>query len=275
MPSWYDQLMSAFTLDNTQLLVVAAITFLIGYLEYMYSFALMRREKRAPYPIWMHTFYLAHDSSWAVIMFVAAAHNHGYWFFVATGIALLIWNFFEIFNIWKAVTVERQEIWGDYYQGEVTVRQALGNVAIQVAAMYTLVNILISFMGPGSIMQWFLFTNMLIGSAPGVLWMKRGAKENTRRGASMGLAIVILVGTINSFLPTSMWVLAMPEVFDTPIYYLTGAVFTFISAFNLYQLSKLPPKTATPAPIGARADEARPASGVSPEPALAGGRPIW
>jgi hypothetical protein len=239
---FYAQLMSAFRLDNTPLLIVAGITFLFGYLEYVYSFALMRREHRAPYPVWMHTFYLAHDSSWAVIMLVAASRHDWYWFFTACGIALMIWNCFEMYNIYKAVTIERQEIWGDYYRGEVSVRQAVLNVTLQVAAFYTLVNILIGFMGAGSIMQWFLFTNMLIASAPGVLWMRRGARENSRRGTSMGLAILILIATVNTFLPTSMWVLAMPEMFDTPWYYVTGVVFTAIAVFNLYHLSKLPPK---------------------------------
>ncbi|MEV6348039.1 hypothetical protein [Actinoplanes sp. NPDC051851] len=240
---FYDELMRVFTLDNTPLLVVSAITFLFGYLEYVYSFALMWKEHRAPYPVWMHTFYLAHDSSWAAIMLWTAAHHGWNWFFTTCGVALMIWNFFEVFNIWKAITVERQEIWGDYHRGPVSTRYAAFNVAVQVAAFYCLVNILIGFMGAGSILQWFLFTNMLIAAAPGVLWARRGVRDGSRRGTSMGLAILILIATVNTFLPSSMWVLAMPEVFDKPWYYVTGVVFTLIAALNLYQLSRLPAKT--------------------------------
>ncbi|MGN8244937.1 hypothetical protein ACTHAM_002049 [Cellulomonas soli] len=246
MPDWYQPLMDAFTLDNTPLLISAGITFLIGYLEYMYSFALIRREGRAPYPVWMHTFYLAHDSSWAVIMLLAASRNDWNWFLTAVGLALIVWNCFEVYNIAKVLTVERQEVFGDYVKGEVTFRTAALYVAIQIPAMYALVNILISFMGEGSVLQWFLFTNMLIAAAPGVLWLKRGAQDNSRRGASMGLAIVILIGTINTFLPgANMWVLALPEVFDTPIFYATGVVFVAIAAYHLYRLSTLPPKIRT------------------------------
>ena len=105
---------------------------------------------------------------------------------------------------------------------------------------------LIHFMGKGSVMQWFLFTNMLITSAPGILWLKRGARNGTRYDASVGLALVILVGTINTFLPgANMWVLSMPEVFDTPLFYLTGAIFVAISAFNLPMLLRLPTKEAS------------------------------
>ena len=57
----------------------------------------------------------------------------------------------------------------EYYGDEVSLRQALINVVLQLAAFYCLINILIGFMGQGSILQWFLCTNMLIASAPGVL----------------------------------------------------------------------------------------------------------
>lgn len=253
MPIWYDQLISAFTLDNTPLLISAAITFLIGYLEYMYSFALIRREKKAPYPVWMHTFYLAHDSSWAVIMLLAASRYDWNWFLTACGIALIVWNLFEIYNIYKVLTIERQEVYGDYVKGEVTFARAALLTGIQIPAMYALVWILIGFMGQGSIMQWFLFTNMLIAAAPGVLWLKRGAREGTRHGSSIGLGIVILLGTINTFLPgANMWVLSMPEVFNTPVFYFTGVVFVAIAAFHLYNLTRLPKKVPTleiPRPI--------------------------
>ena len=87
---------------------------------------------------------------------------------------------------------------------------------------------------------------MLIASAPGILWLKRGARNGTRYGASVGPALVILVGTINTFLPgANMWVLSMPEVFDTPLFYLTGAIFVAISAFNLAMLLRLPAKEAS------------------------------
>lgn len=246
MPSWYDQLMNAFTLDNTPLLISAAITFLIGYLEYMYSFALIRREKKAPYPVWMHTFYLAHDSTWATIMLVTASRHDWYWFFTGCGLALLVWNCFEIYNISKVLTVERQEVYGSYVDGPVSIRTAAFLTGLQIPAMYALVWILISFMGPGSMMQWFLFTNILMASAPGVLWMRRAAREGTRYGASLGLGIVILLGTINTFLPgANMWVLSMPEVFNTWQFYVAGVVFVAISAFNLYRLTRLPKKVPT------------------------------
>src|SRR3546814_15666499 len=92
----YDQLIAAFRLDNTPLLAISALTFLFGYLEYVYSFALTFREKRAPYPVWMHTFYLAHDSTWPLLMLKADAAHDWHWFLTATGVARMLWTVYEI-----------------------------------------------------------------------------------------------------------------------------------------------------------------------------------
>ena len=62
MPVWYDSLQNAFTFDNIPLIIAAIVAFIFGYLEYVWSFKLIRRENKAPYPVWMHTFYWAHDS---------------------------------------------------------------------------------------------------------------------------------------------------------------------------------------------------------------------
>ena len=47
--------------DFAMTLTVLLITFLLGFLVYVYSFVLVVREKSAPYPLWMHTFYCAAD----------------------------------------------------------------------------------------------------------------------------------------------------------------------------------------------------------------------
>jgi hypothetical protein len=235
---FFDQLISAFTFSNVPLLVSAAITFAFGFWEYIYSFRLILREDKAPFPIWMHTFYLAHDSSWAIILFIAASEHHWNWFLTGAASALLVWNLFELFNLYKAVRVERQEIWGAYFGANVTVRQAILNIVVQVAAFYGIVNLLIAFMGQGSVLQWFALTNVVMAAGPGILWLRRGSRE----GTSIGLAIVILLGTVNTFLPTGMFVQALPGVFNTPWFYIAGVVFSAIAAGYLYLVVKFPAK---------------------------------
>ncbi|SER22791.1 hypothetical protein SAMN05518866_10710 [Sphingobium sp. YR768] len=40
-------------------LTVLAMVF--GFIQYIYCFVITRREKRSPFPVYMHTFYLAYD----------------------------------------------------------------------------------------------------------------------------------------------------------------------------------------------------------------------
>ena len=63
--NYYDQLVHAYTFNNVGLRAISAITFAFGFWEYIYSFRIALREKKSPFPLWMHTFYVAHDSSFA------------------------------------------------------------------------------------------------------------------------------------------------------------------------------------------------------------------
>jgi hypothetical protein len=219
--------------------LISGFTFLIGYLEYIYSTRLVLAEHRAPYPVWMHSFYFAHDVTGAVV-FARLAMAHGFfWVFTATSAALLIWNLFEIFNLIMAVRYERQEIWGAATRHPVTERQAWCRIAGQIVLMLALVNVLRVFMHDEVMFKWFALTNVLIAVGPGFLWERRG----TRQGASVGLALVILVGTINTFLPPGlgMWTTAL-GYFNQFWFYAIGVVATAYALRNVFVLLRLPPK---------------------------------
>lgn len=221
------------------LLWISAFAFLIGYLEYIYSFRLVLREKLAPYPVWMHTFYFAHDLTGAIVFFRLAQQHDFFWFFTAASIALVIWNCFEVFNLYMAVKVERQEIWGKFYGAPVTERQAVLRILGQIALMLCVVNLFRVFMNDEVMFKWFAFTNILIAVGPGFLWEQR----KTRTGASVGLSLVILVGTINTFLPPGwgMWTTAL-SYFDQPWFYITGVVVSAYALRNVLVLLRMPPK---------------------------------
>jgi hypothetical protein len=98
-------------------------------------------------------------------------------------------------------------------------------------------------MNDPAMFKWYIFTNVLMGIMPGLYWEKRG----TQLGASWGLAIVILIGTINSFLPTNMWAAASPyfSIQNNPWFYVVGIVAIFFAFRNLWVLKKLPAKPKT------------------------------
>lgn len=227
---------------NPRLLLISAITFAFGYLQYIYSFRLVLREKKAPFPIWMHTLYLAHDTTAAIVFFLLARQHEWFWFFILTSIALAIWTLFELFNLYMAIKVERQDIWGAYQASPVTVGQALWRILMQVLLMFALVNLLRAFMADETMFKWFALTNVVMAVGPGLLWYQR----QSRAGSSVGLAIVILLGTVWTFLPPGfgMFTTAL-SYFHQPWFYLTGVVVSLIALGNLLMLLRFPAKTAT------------------------------
>lgn len=233
------EVMRAFQENTTRMLILAAISFAGGYGLYIYSFLLTLREKRAPFPFWMHVFYLAHDITGAVVFGLAAYHNHWFWFFWATSIALLIWNGFEIFNIVMAIRHERQEIWGRFYPAPVTPRQALTRTAWTFLLMIGAVNIFRVFMNDEVMFKWFSLTNAIMAVFPGFLWNER----QSRAGSSVGLAILIVFVSANTFLPPGygMFTTASP-FFDQPWFYITGIICTAFAVKHLVMLLRYPAK---------------------------------
>jgi hypothetical protein len=229
---------NAFSTSNPHFastLTVAGITFAIGFIEYIYSFLLINREGKSPYNILMHSYYLAIDSM-GVIVFATASHAlAGFWIFTFAAIAEVVWSLFEIYNLIKLVYVERQDVWGN-----ITVKNAWWRVIGWVIVMIVVVNLFRVFMNDPAMFKWYIFTNVLMGIMPGLYWEKR----ETRLGASWGLAIIILIGTINSFLPTNMWAAASPyfSINNNPWFYVVGIVAIFFAFRNLWVLYKLPAK---------------------------------
>lgn len=231
--------MEVFTLDNYPLLASAAVTYLLAYLQYFYCVGLIIRERKDPFPVWMHTLYFAHDTTWTVRLLFAASQNNWNWFLVTAAVTLLLWIGLESFSLYKGVVEDRQNLWGPYSQGKtVTMGEAVGSTVTLIAACYTLVNILIEFMGQDSLFECFAFAIILMAAGPGELWRRRRSRE----GTSVGLAISILVAIIFASLPTGMFVLALPEVFNTTWFYAAGVVFSVISLNNLRFVISLPPK---------------------------------
>jgi hypothetical protein len=237
-PSMVEEFIQSYT-DNPRLVAISAIAFLIGYLQYIYAFRLVNREGSAPYPVWMHTFYFAHDFTGAVVFYLLAREHGFFWFFSGASIALIIWNCFEVYSLYMAVKVERQEIWGRFYSAPVTVSQAVYRIVGQIALMFCVVNLFRVFMNDVVMFKWFAFTNVLMVVAPGFLWNER----MSRRGTAVGLAIVNLVCAIYTFLPPGygMWTTAS-TYFDQPWFYITGVVVTLYGAHNLLMLLRFPAK---------------------------------
>lgn len=219
---------------------VAGLTFLIGFIEYIYSFLLLRAEKSSPFNIFMHSFYFAIDSM-GIFVFATASHAvGGFWMFNAAAVAEVVWTLFEAYNLVMCVYVERPEIWC----ADVSIRSAWWRVCGWLVVMVVTVNLFRVFMNDPAMFKWYIFTNVLMAIMPGLYWEKRG----TRIGTSWGLAIVILIGTVNSFVPTNMWALVSPyfTMRNNPWFYVVGIVAIFFAIRNLVVLKRLPAKPKEP-----------------------------
>src|SRR5262249_33417405 len=86
--------------DIVRLLIVSAVAFGFGYWVYIYCIRLLIRERKSPYPVWMHTFYLACDATGTVFWFLLAKEHGWFWFFTASSVAMLIWVFCELWSLY-------------------------------------------------------------------------------------------------------------------------------------------------------------------------------
>ena len=234
----FDKLVEAFVFDNIPLLVSSAFGFAFSFYLYCQATQLVLRDGKGPWPTWLHSFYFAHDTTWTIRCLIAASHYEWNWFLTATSVALMGFVALETFNLYLAVTVERQEAWGQYYAKSVTAKEAISNVVAEIIVSFCIVNVFTNFMGGECVMEWFAMTVAMVVIAPvGLLRSRR-----TRDGYSTPLAIGTVILTAYTFSPLSLFVLALRGVFGTTWYYLTGIVFTGVSVWNLAVVVRLPKK---------------------------------
>lgn len=244
MNHWVQQMMTAYTIGSPGFIAVAiasVVAFFLGYIQYVWSVLLVRREGRSPYPIWVHCFYFAHDSTAAIIWGILAVQTHGFWLWKYGCPAFVIWTLFELYNLVKAVTVERVEIWGDRKGKDVTKGQAILSIICQIAAFYCVVNVIRVYMGDTTMYIWSSLTQIVMASAHTFLWERRGE----RRGTSVALSLSMIFSMGLTFAPFGMYALVLPEAFKNPWCYAAGIFFTCVAVRNFIMVLKFPPKEHT------------------------------
>ncbi|KAI2464691.1 hypothetical protein F4781DRAFT_412115 [Annulohypoxylon bovei var. microspora] len=235
---FYERLIKLFSWDNKPLLLAAGVNYLVGYLQYVYVIRVSLREGKGPMPFWLHSFYLAHDSTWSYILGSAATRYNEHWFLRGTSTALFAWSFLEIFCIHRAITRDREANFASTLGAQLNLRSTIMYAIALQLAMYVVVLLGILLMGEGCFMQWFCLTNVLIVIGPTHEYLRRGS----RKGLSMGMCIVNIIGTIWTFAPFGFWVLTIPEIFDTATYYVCGVILTIYCVWLFHVVAQYPPK---------------------------------
>ncbi|KAM5357524.1 hypothetical protein ACJZ2D_016186 [Fusarium nematophilum] len=245
---YYQRLTERFTLDNHPLLLAAAASYAIGYTQYLYAIRLTLREGRSPMPFWMHSFYLAHDSTWSYVLGSVAPRYDNHWFLRGTSTALFVWATLEIFCIYRAITKDRDANFASILGPGAASGPVLCYCAFMQLGMYSIVVLMMRLMGKGCLMQWFCLTNVLIVVGPTHEYLRRGSRD----GLALGFCLTNIIGTVWTFAPFGFWVLTIPEIFDNSAYYLVGVVLCLYSVWAFAIVAKYPPKKQEkngPAPI--------------------------
>ena len=215
-------------------LLIAALTFAVGFAEYFYSTYFCIKHKDGPFPVFMHTFYWAHDFMAGFVFLACDVMVGGFWLFKAAAVAQFVFVGLETFCLHKEVTEQRAQIWGP----GATKAQAIESIVVQVVVIFFLVNLFRYFFYDVGMLKWYAFSNILMAIVPGMYWKTK----KTRKGTNMGLALVILFGTINTFQPVSLWT-NTTDYFTTannPWFTATGIVAILLAAYGVYNCWKLP-----------------------------------
>lgn len=239
------RLIEVYALDNYPLLLSSAVTFFLGFWQYTLSFKQIVTKDVSPLPYWIHSFYLAHDSSFAVRCLIAASQNNWHWFLTGTSVALFIWTGLEIVSIHNAITrpTHRQEIWG-LNGAPVTQRAALWSAAKELAMFYAVVNFVFErFASDAPMFDWFVLTNVVLAWGPSLLWRQRTTSE----GNNLLYIFTILLTTLHTFAPWNMWALAFPDLYRGFWFNAMGAATLIVNISNMKHVAGLPVKAGNEA----------------------------
>lgn len=218
-------------------LFATLFTFFLGFMVYVYSVILVNREKAGPYPVWMHTFYCAADFMGIWVFLSAYDAVGGFWFFMLGAAGEAAWVFVEIYCLYKTVTVERFEMWGE----NCTAKHAVCVILSEIMIFFVSLNFLRVELGDVSMFKFWIFTQVIIVCAPGLFWKERG----TRIGSSWQLVINLVLVAVMSFNPLgNMWSLVSPYFLpkNNPWFYVMGIGVILFAAYDVVAYAKLPKK---------------------------------
>ncbi|MCH3922040.1 hypothetical protein [Limosilactobacillus sp.] len=206
----------------------------IGLLEYIWAVALTFKEKAGPFPMWMHAFFFAHDTTAGVIFTLLAFRHHFFWLFTIYALGMLTWAILEL----VCITMELK------YNASAEFNRALPGAIVQTVFLilinFCIVNLFRYLDHDVAMFIWLPLTNFVMAIGPGYTLLKR----NSRQGSSVMLYIFVVLGTLFNFAPKGIgfFTSIVPQIYNTPLYYFAGVVATVIAVYNLYQLLRLPAK---------------------------------
>lgn len=216
------------------LVIAFGIANAIGLLEYIWAVALTFKEKAGPFPMWIHTFFFAHDSTAGVIFTVLALRHHFFWVFTIYALGMLTWTILEAVCMTMELRYNAQE------EFNTSLHQAAVQTILLIFVMYCVIWLIRYLDNDTAMFIWLPLTNFVMAVGPGFTLLKR----QSRRGSSVVVYLFIICGTLFNFAPKGIgfFTTLLPQVFNCGLWYFVGLIATIIAIHNLLLILKLPAK---------------------------------
>ncbi len=222
--------------EATLLAVILAVIF--GLLVYIIPLILIETEHVQPYPLWLHCFYWAADFMGIWVFLYAFITNDFFYMFGLLSLGEAIWVAMETFCLQRAMTYERELNWDKSW----SFKKRLTNIILLIVVFFVGLNLLRAELHDPTMWKFWIFTQVLITTIPGLELERRGY----RLGNSRILNICFVCVAIVSFNPwCNMWAAIAPEFFgfaENPWFYIMGIVCLFFSLRGIYIYENLPQK---------------------------------
>ena len=221
-------------------LVAVILAVIFGLLVYIIPIILTETEHIQPYPLWLHCFYWAADFMGIWVFLDAFLKYDHFYMFGLLCIGEIIWVGMETYCLQRAMTYERNLNWKpDWSFGK-----RLCNIILLIVVFFVGLNLLRAELHDPTMWKFWIFTQVLVTTVPGLELEKRGY----RLGNARILNIVFLCVVLVSFNPwCNMWMAIAPEYFslaENPWFYITGAVCLFFAVRGMVLYERMPAKPA-------------------------------
>lgn len=235
------QIIDSFSFSNPEIATVMIAFFIaggIGMVEYFIAVYLTIKHKKGPFPVWMHTFFFAHDTTAAIVLTNLATQNNYFWFFTVFAIGMYIWAIMEAFCLYMGIRYDRNDEWGHPQNQTISVPTATINTIIQIVVMFSIIAILRFLTHDVAMFYWLPTTNFVMAIGPAYVLAKRGS----RVGSSGFLYILIIIGTLFNYAPKGIGLFStvLPSIYNQPTWFLIGAVAVVISIINAIKYFRIP-----------------------------------
>lgn len=215
-----EQVMSIVNDQKSLIVVLAFVTYLFGFSQYITSMVMQIRNKQGPFDFWMHCWYFGHDLTF-VLLFKQWFFDVDFWLFKVLWAGCVAFVLIELYSLFLTIKNEKNEMWGKYYKdGRISVKSAWTRGLIGYAAGFLLFQVIRLAIGDVMCLVLMMSTNATLAIA---LQFRAESMQKKQPGAIL-LAIFTLLGTIFTFSPPGVGFFAtVVSSLNHPWFYVLGA----------------------------------------------------